>query len=126
MSILINRILFLLNIATVSCSSTDTMIFMFQVNVKCLSSHNADFRLTCITVMRPQTLVKEEISEVTVNTDSVVEDRLSEKEEDTEQIESSANKKSPKRKTERNLKHSMKDKAVKRLGKQPLLKSRYM
>jgi hypothetical protein len=102
------------------------IIFVFQVNVKCLASHNADFRLTCVTVMRAQTSVKEEVSEGTVNTDSVVEDRLSDEEDDTEQIESSTQrKKSPKQKAEKKLKQSMKNKPVKRLGKQPLLKSTY-
>ncbi|XP_061169095.1 p21-activated protein kinase-interacting protein 1-like [Saccostrea echinata] len=62
-------------------ASSDGFIKMFfltleekKVNMKLLASHNAGFRLTCITVTAPLTSDEEKVSKVKVKTENVLED----------------------------------------------------
>lgn len=104
---------------------------MFQVKVKLLTKHNADFRLTCMTAARipargspkGSKVLK---SEVTVKTeDELDDDRLSDEntEEDSEECGSKSSKKTVK--AEMKLKKNMKHKPVKRCGTKPIQKSKY-
>ncbi|XP_062617383.1 p21-activated protein kinase-interacting protein 1-like [Saccostrea cucullata] len=127
-------------------ASSDGFIKMFslttkeeKVNMKLLASHNAGFRLTCITVMAPQTSEEEKVSKVKVETESVLEednrtleDRLS-SEEEVEDSKSNEKKKLQKQKIgkkeytqkiEKKLKKELKKQNIKRLGKQPLQKKK--
>lgn len=118
-------------------ASSDGFIKMFsvilegdEVKVKLLTKHNADFRLTCMTVARvpargsPKGL-KGVKSEVTVKTEDVLDDdRLSDEntEEDSEECGRKSNKKTVK--AEIKLKKNMKNKPVKRCGTKPIQKKK--